>query len=233
MLDLSDYISYYDGKKKQKKDYQLEVDSEYVYYKSEYIKQPKISSHTLVDLLDFNKFSRPGKTILNIFGLTKKSPIDPYQTYKGGIVEIFAKRFLLKEYGADADIEAFTVSQFKDSNMNQFPEAAPFSGVLDIMMHMPIKLPVEVKSKEMKEYERIVKHGMYPKDQLVQGANQAVLAGVDKYMMLWGFISEDLSKLLKTIAKEDLWLWEENYEQAIIDLELSEDDVKFHYKIFE
>lgn len=232
MLNLKKKISYYDKKGgKEQVNIKLRYDGDYVYYDSHYMKKPNISSHTLVDILGFNKYTTQGKTVMSIFGLTERSSIDPYQVYKGGIAEIFAKQYLISKYGREADIEEFTLSMFK--NRNQFPEEAPFSGVLDIMIHMPIKMPVEVKAKEMKEYDKIAIMNAYPKDQIVQGANQAVLTHVDKYMMLWVFLSPSMSKLLKKIAEEDLWMWKEDYKQAIVDLDLTIDDVKFHSKIFE
>jgi len=208
----------------------LSQDKEFLHYKTDYVKTPKISSHTLVDMLGKNKWTSAGAAILSNFGLTKRSPFDPYQGYKGGIAEEFAGRYLRRKFGPNADIEAFTVSQFK--NFNQFPEAAPFSGVLDIMVHEPLKLPVEVKSKEMKDYEWIALKHMYPQDQLLQGANQAMLAGVDRYMMLWVFLSKSTSDLLREIAKQDLWIWGEDYAQAAKDLELEDSDFKFHSKEF-
>jgi hypothetical protein len=232
LLELKNKVSYWNGKGgKEHVNVKLRMDGDYIYYDSRYMKKPNISSHTLVDMLGFNKFSSSGKTIMTMFGINERSQIDPYQIYKGGIVEVFAKRHLMETYGPEADIEDFAVKQFE--NYNQFPDDLPFSGVLDIMIHMPIKLPVEVKSKEMKDYERIAVHNIYPKDQLVQGANQAVLAHVDKYMMLWGFISPSLSKMLKEITQQDLWIWGEDYRKAVLDLEITAEDIIFHGKIFD
>jgi hypothetical protein len=229
-MDLKHKISYWTKGKKQNQKIKLRIEGDYIYYDTKYMKQPNISSHVLVDMLGFNKYASVGKTIMSNFGLINRGTFDPYQGYKGGIAEIFAKTFLLKKYGAEADIEAFTLSMFK--NYNQFPNEAPFSGVLDLMIHMPIKMPIEVKSKEDREYERIAIHHMYPKDQCVQGANQAMLSHVDKYMMLWVFLTPSVSKLLKSIAKEELWMWGENYAQAAQELGITSDDFRFHSKIF-
>src|SRR5690554_6529882 len=85
--------------------YSLIIEKDFVRYESEHIKKPRISSHTLVDLSGINKFTSPGKTLLSVFGLLEKEDFDSYQAYKGGIVEVFAERYLKKEY-PDAVVEA-------------------------------------------------------------------------------------------------------------------------------
>ena len=229
-MELNKSVLNYNKGKKEYHKIKLSYDRKYLYYDTDWVKKPNISSHTLVDMLNFNKWTSAGKTILKNFGLIKKTPFDKYYSYRGGIAEEFAKKHLLKKYGAQADIEAFTLSQFK--NMNQFPESAPFSGVLDLFMHQPERMPIEVKSKAMKDYEWIALKNVYPKDECVQGANQAMLIGTDKYMMIWVFISPTASDLLRSITDEDLWLWKEDYALAIQELGLTKDDFKFHSKIF-
>ena len=252
MLNLKKKINVKDDTGKWLSDnLRLRVENNHLIYESSVIRKPKISSHTLIDLVGLNKYSSPGKTVLSMFGLLEKTPIEKYQTYKGGISEIFAKEYLRKKYNGQADIESFTVSQFPD--FNQFPEAAPFSGVLDLMMHKPLKMSVEVKSKEMREYERIAEHGIFPRDQVAQGANQAVLAGTTRYMMLWVFLKPRASKLLKELsavhtyertveengvltkvtAEEDSWIWGEDFGRAAAELGLKDTDFKYFAKEFD
>lgn len=218
----------------------LSEDDDYIYYHSDHMKDPRISSHTLIDLNNLNKYNSPGSVLLRLFGITKRSQIPEYQTRKGGLAETFAHKYLEKKYGKMADIEAFATNMFKD--YNQFPEAAPFSGVLDLLMHKPDKMTIEVKSKEMKDYESIGEYKMYPRDQVTQGANQAVLAGTTKYMMVWVFLEPRTSKLIKQLEEEyvdengevsDLWIWGDNFDQAAIDLGLTEEDFKYHAAEFD
>lgn len=197
------------------------------------LKTPNISSHVLVDLCGLNKYASVGKTILSMFGLIERKPIPKYQTVKGGIVEEFANIYLNKLYGGRYDIESFTLEQFNKTNFNQFPSQVPFSGALDKLIHGETKLPVEIKSKEMREYNKIAVNGNYPKDQVIQGANQAYMYGAEKFMMLYGFLSEEISEYLKTLTENDLWIWGDNYKQAIEDLELKYEDVTFHHKIMD
>lgn len=255
MFELKDKLTFKDENGKfQSGKFKLRLEKDFLHYESDLIKSPRISSHTLVDMLGFNKYGSSGKTILSMFGLVKKSDMDPYQEHKGGMVEVFAKRYLEKKYGDRANVQAFTVSQF--TNFNQFPEEAPFSGVLDLQLlfRTSEKMTVEVKAKEMKDYDAIARLNMFPKEQIVQGANQAVLAKTDRYMMLWGFLTPAFSKLIKELTKvhkfkkkitdssgevkevileESLWIWGSDYERAVNDLEITNDQVLFYAKEFD
>lgn len=197
------------------------------------LKTPNISSHVLVDLCGLNKYASVGKTILSMFGLMERRPIPLYQTVKGGIVEELANIYLNELYGGRYDIESFTLEQFKNTNFNQFPDQKPFSGALDKLIHGDIKLPVEIKSKEMREYEKIAVNGKYPKDQVIQGANQAYMYGAKNYMMLYGFLNNEISTLLKELTENDLWIWGQDYAKAIKDLEIRYEDIKFHHVILD
>jgi hypothetical protein len=201
--------------------------------KSDLFKTPNISSHVLVDLCGLNKYASVGKTLLSMFGFAERQEIPLYQTVKGGIVEEFANQYLEDLYGGRYKIESFTLEQFAQTRFNQFPDQLPFSGALDKLIHGEIKLPVEIKSKEIREYEKIAIDKQYPKDQVVQGANQAFMYGAEKYMMLYGFLSKEISEYLKEITENDLWIWGKDYAQAIKDLHLKYEDIKFHHDILD
>lgn len=223
-----------------------------IHIKTKALKTPNISSHTLVDLVGLNKYSSVGKTLLTMFGLVEKNTIPLYQTIKGQIVEEFATQYLNELYGGRYNIESFVLEQFK--NFNQFQDQLPFSGALDKLIHGDTKLPVEIKSKEMREYENIALKKNYPKDQIVQGANQAYMYGAEKFMMLYGFLKPEISQILKDLTEpylvkkkvfdalgnekeieveETLWSWGKDYSQAIKDLELRYEDIVFHHEVME
>jgi hypothetical protein len=199
-----------------------------IHVKSDIFKTPNISSHVLVDLCGLNKYASVGKTLLSMFGFTQRTEIPLYQTVKGGIVEEFANRYLEELYGGRYKIESFTLEQFAATRFNQFPDQLPFSGALDKLIHGDIKLPVEIKSKEIREYEKIALNKQYPKDQVVQGANQAFMYGAEKFMMLYGFLSKEISDYLKDITENDLWVWGKDYAQAIEDLGLKYEDMCYY-----
>lgn len=106
----------------------------------------------------------------------------------------------------------------------------------------------------MREYTKIAVNRNYPKDQIVQGANQAFMYGADKFMMLYGFLTPQLSELLKSICEttmvkktikdalgneqeveveENLWVWGDDYAQAVIDLGIRYEDVIFHHEVMD
>lgn len=223
-----------------------------IHVKTKALKTPNISSHTLVDLVGLNKYASVGKTLLTMFGLVEKNPIPLYQTIKGQIVEEFATQYLNELYGGRYNIESFVLEQFK--NFNQFQDQLPFSGALDKLIHGDVKLPVEIKSKEIREYENIAVKKNYPKDQIIQGANQAYMYGAEKFMMLYGFLKPEISDLLKSLTEtytvkkkvvdalgneqeieveETLWSWGKDYSQAIKDLGLRYEDIIFHHEVMD
>ena len=223
-----------------------------IHVKTKALKTPNISSHTLVDLVGLNKYASVGKTLLTMFGLVEKNPIPLYQTIKGQIVEEFATQYLNELYGGRYNIESFVLEQFK--NFNQFQDQLPFSGALDKLIHGDVKLPVEIKSKEIREYENIAVKKNYPKDQIIQGANQAYMYGAEKFMMLYGFLKPEISDLLKNLTEsyivkkkvvdalgneqeieveETLWSWGKDYSQAIKDLGLRYEDIIFHHEVMD
>lgn len=212
-----------------KVDYEKKDDKILVHTKA--LKTPNISSHVLVDLCGLNKYASVGTTLLKMFGLAERTEIPLYQTVKGGIIEEFANRYLNELYGGRYDIESFTLEQFK--NFNQFPDQIPFSGALDKLIHGSTKLPVEIKSKEMREYNKIAVDRNYPKDQVIQGANQAYMYGAEKYMMLYGFLNEEISTYLKELTENGLWIWGKDYAKAIEELGLRYEDVVFHHEIMD
>jgi hypothetical protein len=223
-----------------------------IHIKTKALKTPNISSHTLVDLVGLNKYASVGKTLLTMFGLVEKNPIPLYQTIKGQIVEEFATQYLNELYGGRYNIESFVLEQFK--NFNQFQDQLPFSGALDKLIHGDVKLPVEIKSKEIREYENIAVKKNYPKDQIIQGANQAYMYGAEKFMMLYGFLKPEISDILKSLTEtytvkkkvvdalgneqeieveETLWSWGKDYSQAIKDLGLRYEDIIFHHEVMD
>lgn len=202
------------------------------------LRTPNISSHTLVDLCDLNSFSSKGKTLLSIFGYLEKETIDPYQLIKGGIVEYFANEYLLELYGDRIDVESYTVQQFPD--FNQFHHSPPFSGVLDKLLKSPVKLPVEIKSKEIKDYEYIATKGNYPKDHILQAMNQAYFINASRCMLIYGFLTEHANILLREFVDngilEQIFGKNSNaydYKAVCETLGFTRDMFIFDHKIFE
>lgn len=237
-MKLKDNVKWKVGSRWMSANPKYKADKMFLKIETNAMKVPNISSHALVDLCGLNPWSSPGKALLSSFGFLEKEDIDPYQTLKGGLVEHFADEYLKSLYGDRLDLESFTLSQF--ANFNQFPDQPPFSGALDKLLKAPVKLPIEIKSKEMKAWEDIVTFQEWPKDHLVQGMNQAYFVGASRFMMLYGFLTDEASLLLRKLVDEGLTrelfgsdTYSINYKEMAETFGFTYDMFKFAHKIFE
>lgn len=194
----------------QKVPLELELEDDVVKIKSDHFPEPNISSHTFVDLMGYNKFTSTSHALLKLFKVTKDDEFNVYFTLRGGIIECLALE-MLKERFPHSDIRGYDLQDFK--GMNQFPHERPFSGVVDLGMTIPYRLSVEVKSKDFKYHNTIIKYKNYPPQEVAQGEFLGELYGANEYMMCWGIISDVLKfkiekivnnpKLLKKYAIND------------------------------
>lgn len=215
-----------------------EADATHFYVHVKEMRSPNISSHTLVNLIGLNNWTSPGEALLAAFGFLEKDTLDPYQIIKGGLVEHFADQYIREIYDGRVDLESFEVHQFE--NFNQFTHQPPFSGALDKLLNEPVKLPIEIKSKEMKAYNEIAVQDIWPEDHLAQGMNQAYFVGASRFMMLYGFLSEHASLLLRTMVDNGIIAQlygndtnKMNYAQMAVELGFTYEMFTFHHKIFE
>lgn len=173
---------------------------DYVKIISDHLPTPNISSHTFVDIMGMNQYTSPAKAIMKLFHMIKEDPFNIYYTIRGGIVETLALEYVKKLYpGCTA--KGYDLQDFP--NFNQFPEAKPFSGVVDIGITEPFRMSVEVKSKDYKYLNAITRYGNYPKEEVHQGEFLGELFGADKYMMLWGIITPWLEGQIQGIVKDE------------------------------
>lgn len=218
---------------------------QYLYINTPYLKAPNISSHTLVNLAGKNKWRSVGASLLSVFGLVEKSDVELYQQHKGGIAEVAAFRYLQKEFPATR-FKSYELDDFE--GRNQFPEAHPFSGVLDIGVENPSSLPfnlnfippsvmpIEVKSKDWKARKKLldaINKGEFPIDNKIQGDNQALLVESKAYMLMYVFLKPYVTDILRPYfnsldSKDKI-----NYELLFDELELELEDFDYQYKIIE
>lgn len=184
---------------------ELTTDDAYIYLQHKRLKNPNISSHVMVDLMGENPYMTPGKALIQAFGLLEYSSIDPYYTHRGGVIEVLAEAYLRKVLYPSYElvIENYELADFP--GYNQFPNEKPFSGVLDKAIVQPFRLPLEIKSKEMKDYSWIVGKGKYPEAEVTQGQHLADLWKASQVMMLWGFIDTKLQKYLKGVTEAEIF----------------------------
>lgn len=221
---------------------ELSSDLTYIYLQHSKLRNPNISSHVLVDLMGKNPYTTPGKALLQAFGLLEYVAIDPYYTVRGGVVEVLAEEYIKKVLypSLDLKVQSYELTDFK--GYNQFPQHAPFSGVLDKAILEPFKLPIEIKSKEMKDYKWIVEKGKHPENEVIQGMQLSDLWGTDKVLMIWGFIDLKLQRYLKDVInagiveefkKMQYGELHTNYEALTEALGLTYKDVTWEFQIYD
>lgn len=221
---------------------ELTTDDLYIYLQHRRLKNPNISSHVMVDLMGENPYMTPGKALIQAFGLLEYSPIDPYYTHRGGVIEVLAEAYLREVLYPSYKlvIENYELADFP--GYNQFPNEKPFSGVLDKAIVQPFRLPLEIKSKEMKDYSWIVGKGKYPEAEVTQGQHLADLWKASQVMMLWGFIDTKLQTYLKGVTEAGIFETftkmhygerRIDYDKAVQELGLTYKDVTWEFKIYD
>lgn len=185
-----------------------------VYLNPTLIKQLKISSRLVGDLLGLNQWNSVGKSIIDRLGLfdyDRIEPIDPYYTVRGEVAEIFAVKFLhetYKKFGVEIETKTFP-SRYKGSNgqwygNNLYRNNEKFSGVNDIGISSPAsaRANCEVKSKSDKSYEYIINRKIVPQEELMQGKVLSTLAKTEKLLMIYVFFDEDSEVVMKDFTNK-------------------------------
>lgn len=206
---------------------------------SEYLPQSNISSHVFVELLGLNRYVSRGVTLMKLFKQLAQDEFNEYYTLRGGLIELLASERLKLDY-PDANLKQYELQDFP--GFNQFEHKKPFSGVVDIGMFFPDgrKMIAEIKSKDWKNYKWIAEKGKEPEEEIIQGEFLAELFEADKYVMVWGFISDDLANRLihisKSIAEKNRFAVTKNGRQTYDFEKLREylgvvyEDIKWHVK---
>lgn len=175
----------------------LDIEGDVIKIDSPHMPEPNISSHTFVDLMGYNPFTSTGKALLKLFKVTEDSEFQKYYEIRGGIIEHLALE-MLRERFPHSDLRGYDLQDFK--GFNQFADSKPFSGVVDLAMTDPAKMTVEVKSKDFKYHDTIIKYKKYPIQEVMQGEFLGELFGADHYMMCWGIISDVLASKIRKIS---------------------------------
>ena len=136
----------------------------YLYLNDITIKKKKITGHSFVDLCSLNPFSKKGDCVLNMLGVYKP-PFDNKYLYRGDIAEVLVLKKMQEKY-KDIKLIRYTEEDKKANNYDFFHEYVNCGGIPDIII--PDISLVEVKSKSMKDYDKI-SNGDIPKHELYQG----------------------------------------------------------------
>lgn len=159
----------------------------------------KVTSTVFPRLIGANDYESIGKSILERFNAIEKEEIDPYYSVRGDIGELLALDYLKKKYDGIV-LKTWDKSEVAYDN---FPFNDRFGGLIDIAIVKPTEMRavVEVKSKSLKDYQKIEK-GRGNKDEIKQGVFLAKMSNVDKCIMLYVFFSTFQEDKIKRIMQK-------------------------------
>ena len=144
----------------------------------------KIGGHNFVELLGMNPYSKVGDTLLRMFKVIK-SDIDAKWLLRGD----FAEGIVRGVYERDG--HRTVVYDKKKCNYTNFPKSSEITGLIDIELPDE-KTLIEVKSKSMKDYDKIMNEP--PKSEIYQGLLYGYMRNYKYITMEWIFFDEETEK---------------------------------------
>ena len=180
-----------------------EKNDSYVFGHFDEKKFKKVTSRAFSCLLGNNHFESIGKTILERFKLTEYQAIDEYWGVRGDMAELLVEDFLKTNYkkqGIDLVTKTWTKEEVSYDN---FGTNKKFGGLLDIAISSPTehRAVVEVKSKSMKDVDKITKsRGNI--EEVLQGKFLTYLSNVEKCLMIYVFFSPGQEEEIKNYVRE-------------------------------
>lgn len=148
----------------------------------------KITGTTIADLAGLNKFKPRGDAVLSMLGLVHE-PFDPFYTARGELAEKFARQSLAKR-----GHHCVVYDKFK-CNFDNFPDNPSFGGLIDIELPEE-KTIYEIKSKNIKDYDKITKYGDAVQEE--QAMHYAYLRGYDTAHIMWIFFDDKSESEIKS-----------------------------------
>jgi len=147
----------------------------------------KITGGTIAELAGMNKFKPRGDAVLAMLGYVKE-PFDKFYTDRGALAERLALRSLLKR-GLPC-----VVYDPERIDYDNFPNNPYFGGMIDI--EIPAKKTLyEIKSKNVKDYDKIVQYGDSCQEE--QAMHYGYLRGYNEVHIMWIFFDDETETLIR------------------------------------
>ena len=147
----------------------------------------KITGTNISDLAGLNKFKPRGDAVLAMLGYVKEE-FDPFYTDRGALAEKLAAASLRKRGFNPVTYDARKL--FYDN----FPDNPYFGGLIDIELPEQHTL-YEIKSKSIKDYEKISKYGDEVQEE--QAMHYGWLRGYAEVHIMWIFFDEETENLIR------------------------------------
>lgn len=161
----------------------MKIQNEYLVLEEEDIhkmKIKKISGHSFVGLIGLDKYKKVGDVLLEMHGFIK-SEVDPKWLKRGQLAE----NIVLKVY--ERNHKCITYDK-KIINYDNFQTYKNCGGLIDIEIPSENTL-IEVKSKSMKDYEKICEK--QPEVEIYQALYYGYLRGYKEITMEWIFFDKE------------------------------------------
>lgn len=216
------------------------VDDQYLEINYDKCFAKKIYSRNFPSLIGKDERTSAGREALSVLNLLEKEQIDPFYTYRGDVAEHFVaesvRDFFEKKYGKDnVEIIVFANTQFTYGDQWNYDKETgkgnkDFGGRMDIGIKVTEKdgtkraFIIEVKSKSMKDYDKIAVKKEYPESETYQGIYLANMGNQSQVTMFWVFFTEQQEEELKSKVKE----WQDNQGKKEVELSFGYKDVKYH-----
>lgn len=140
----------------------------------------KITGTNISDLAGLNKFKPRGDAVLSILGYVTE-PFDAFYTKRGALAEKLALQSLTKR-----GLKCVTYNA-KEIFYDNFPNDPYFGGVIDIEIPS-LKTLYEIKSKNIKDYDKISKNGDIVQEE--QALHYGYMRGYPLVHIMWIFFDD-------------------------------------------
>ena len=147
----------------------------------------KITGTNIADLAGLNKFKPRGDALLAMLDIVKE-PFDKFYTDRGAIAEKLAYQSLTKRGFKCVVYDA------KKLDYDNFPENPYFGGLIDIEIPSLSTL-YEIKSKNIKDYDKIVKFGDIVQEE--QAKHYGYMRRYNTVHIMWIFFDDATEECIR------------------------------------
>lgn len=147
----------------------------------------KITGTNVAELAGMNKFKPRGDMVLSMLGIVSE-PFDDFYTKRGAIAEDLALKTLRKR-----NLPCVIYNK-KSVNYDNFPENRFFGGLIDIEIPV-LRTLYEIKSKNIKDYDKIEKFGDSCQEE--QAMHYGWLRHYEKVHIMWIFFTDEIEAKIK------------------------------------